>query len=99
MGIPQTDQWTHNNPDGFGGLESPATDWVNVTPDDNNDLPFIPRAVSFATTGVIATIPSNQTGTPTAIPTALAGGVQHAMRPRRIMSTGTGAIGTITIWK
>lgn len=28
-----------------GGLESPYTDWFQITPDDDNDLPQVPRLV------------------------------------------------------
>ncbi len=30
---------------GKGGLESPPSDWIPITPHDTNDLPYVARAI------------------------------------------------------
>ena len=71
-------------------LTGPASGQFDVTPDDNNDLAFVTRAVMVSTPGVINATWSDGT---VSISAPLIEGVQYSMRLTRILSTGTTATG------
>lgn len=65
-----------------------GTDCSAVTPDDNNDLLFVPRGVYCGTAGNL-TIQDIAGETVTF--SNIAAGVIHPLAPKRIMATGTTA--------
>jgi hypothetical protein len=62
-----------------------AEDWITITPDDDNDLVYLLRAVrpNLAGTIVMVSLRGNS------FPFAFAAGETFMCRPVRIMSTGT----------
>lgn len=71
-----------------------GTDLKSITPDDNNDLTFLPRGVYVGTSGNLAV--HDIEGEAVTF-TNLAAGVIHPIAPKRILSTGTTASGIIAI--
>lgn len=81
--------------DNFGdyrrGLESPVEKILTVTPDDDNDLTFIPRGIFVKTTGIVAV--EMKDGTQISFANGeIATGVWHPMRPARILETTTATV-------
>ena len=72
------------------GLTSPGTRLLSpVTPSDENDLPFVTRAIVVAVTGIVqVTTTGGDTG-----PMYCVAGVPRAMRVTRIWSSNTTATG------
>lgn len=65
-----------------------------ITPHDTNELAYVTRAISFATAGALAVVMEN--GDDVIIPSgALAAGVMHPLRIKKIKLTGTGAAGVV----
>lgn len=79
------------------GLQSPPSHVALVTPNDDNDLGYATRGVSFGTAGALkVTTVGGETVT---IPSgALAAGVIHPLRVVRIWSAGTGALNIVAYW-
>jgi hypothetical protein len=80
-------------PDSFqgfeGGVTQPATDGVDVTPNDSVDLVFLPRAITCQVAGNIrVTWPSGVTSNHYITP-----GAPLAFRVKRILAAGTAATG------
>lgn len=73
------------------GLESPATRLAEIVPDDVNDLAFVTRAITVATSGHLqVTTAGGDTGR-----FFLSAGVPFPIRVRRIFVTGTTAGGIV----
>lgn len=71
-------------------LESPAIGAFVITPDDDEDLPFVTRGLSFATAGPLALVMADEMSV--VIPEdSLVPGVVHPLRVRRVKATGTGS--------
>lgn len=79
------------HPNHQAGLDSPAEDYVAVTPDDGAELGFVTRAVHLGTAGVLRVLNRAGVERTTAILTA----GWHPLRVRKIFQTGTTA-GEIT---
>lgn len=75
------------------GLESPATSLAAVTPDDGNDLPWVTRAISVATSGMVRVTTTD--GSQGEI--FVAAGVPFPIRAARIWATGTTATGLVAL--
>lgn len=67
------------------GLTSPATTHFAIQPDDNNDLPILPRVIFCQTEGTI--VIRDREGVD--LPYTLMAGDQLAFRGVRVLSTGT----------
>ena len=72
-----------------GGLGQPATKAVAITPDDDTDLEFTPRALYIGGAGAVTVILRNDTAAVTfaAVPV----GTVLPVRPKRVLATGTDA--------
>lgn len=71
-----------------------GTNAAAITPDDNADLVFMPRAVYVGTSGHL-TFRDREGETITL--NNLAAGVFHPLAPKRIMSTGTTATDIVIV--
>jgi hypothetical protein len=67
------------------GLTSPATKHFAITPDDNNDLPLLPRAIYCQADGMINIADSDGN----ILPYTLVSGDRLEFRGVRVMATGT----------
>lgn len=76
------------------GLESPAVDVADVTPNDLRDLPLTTRALNVATDGAVK-ITSKGGGIATVYVVA---GIAFPVRATRIWQTGTTATGIVAMW-
>lgn len=75
------------------GLESPASQLLEITPDDAADLSAASRALNVAQSGLIRlTTTSGSTAT-----VFVAAGVAFPVRARRIWATGTTAAGIVAL--
>jgi hypothetical protein len=74
-------------PAGTSGAEAPLTVLYTVTPNDDEDLPFVPRALILSDA---ATVRMEMLGGGAAIDVPLQAGF-NPLRPRRIHATGTGS--------
>ncbi|WP_298845065.1 hypothetical protein [uncultured Roseobacter sp.] len=75
------------------GLESPAINLHEVTPDDGADLPQVSRALNVAGGGTVrVTTVAGDTATVT-----VAAGIPFPVRVRRIWATGTSATGIVAM--
>lgn len=71
------------------GLESPPSHILNVSPNDNQDMPTSCRALNVATDGLVrVTLVGGTTGT-----VFIAAGVTFPLRAKRVWATGTTATG------
>lgn len=88
--------------DSFKGLSSaladPGTRDTPIEPDDDADLPEVPRFIYVGATGDIAMIgrDAGADAEPTIWPAVPVG--IHPFRPRRVMETGTTATGLIAVF-
>lgn len=83
-----------NLPGNPSHLILPSSSHFLITPNDNADLPKATRAVSFATAGSIKV--TTVDGDTLIIPSgALAAGLMHPVRWRRVHSTDTTASGIV----
>ena len=83
-------------PDRMVGLDSPAVHVVlgDALKSDDTDLAQVTRGVSFVTAGDLKVL--TLAGDTVTIPNgALAAGIIHGLRVRRIFSTGTAAAGLV----
>jgi hypothetical protein len=71
------------------GLTSPAIGGFEITPDDDVDLPTLPRAIVVGEAGTVAVTFGN--GTSVQLP--LTAGVIYPIRAQRVLATGTTATG------
>lgn len=76
-------------------LESPFTNGVDVTPDDNNDLPQISRAIYLDEAGAVKV--TLEGGYETTYE-ALTVGVHHPIRVKRVHATGTVSTKIKVVW-
>lgn len=67
-----------------------ASRWVAVTPSDSADLAEVPRGIYLGASGDVKM--TDQAGN-TLVFTAMSAGIEHAVQPTRIWSTGTTATG------
>lgn len=74
---------------------SSATKAVDITPNDTTDLDVIPRAIYATESGNIAVILMGDTESVT-LP--IVAGMPLAIRPKRILLTGTTASGIVAVW-
>jgi hypothetical protein len=77
------------------GLESPATRWFAITPNDGADLAIKPRALYVGGAGNVAI--SNAEGD-SAVLVAVPAGTQLSVRPDRVLNTGTTATGIVGLY-
>ncbi len=75
-------------------LESPASNIMEITPSDTEDLPVASRALNVATEGVVRV---TTVGGDTASIVVLAG-VPFPIRCARVWATGTTATGIISLY-
>ena len=75
-------------PTGSSGAEAPLTVLYTVTPNDNEDLPFVPRALILSEA---ATVRMDMLGGGATIDVPLQPGI-NPIRPRRIHASGTGSV-------
>lgn len=85
-----TDTFDHYLP----GLESPATNAFEVTPDDGADLPAVTRALNVANAGSVRLI---TLGGDTVTIFVAAGGVLP-IRASRVLASGTTATGIVGLY-
>ena len=71
------------------GNGAPIEDSLEITPDDDTDLPFFASAIMVGVEGDVTYLPP-EGATPRRLPNLVAG-VFHRVRARRIMATGTTA--------
>lgn len=76
------------------GLESPATEWANITPSDVADLSITPRALDCANSGTAVIV--SRSGAEVTI--NLTAGNPYPVRPSRVKAIGTTATGIIGLW-
>lgn len=77
-----------------GGLESPATHLLAVTPSDSANLDHPSRALNVAASGAVrVTMVSGMTGT-----VYVAAGVPFPVRVTRVWQTGTTATGIAALY-
>ena len=89
--MPAVDQFAQHSL----GLESPVSNAVVVTPDNDNDLSFVTRGIMVSVSGDVAV--TTKAGNDVTLP-ALAAGIIHPFRVSRIKSTGTTATGILAVW-
>lgn len=79
------------------GLSAPATGGFAITPDDNTDLPILPRAMMVAGGGDLGVILAD--GSTLVLP-ALSAGVVYPVRARRVLGSagGTTATGVLGLY-
>lgn len=88
MGIVDTDPWLIAE-SGGGSLTSPVRRMATVTPNDTNELAFLPRYVWCGTGNASSILQIVDIAGTTLNLTGLAVGVWHALRPVKINATGT----------
>jgi len=76
------------------GLESPANDWVAITPSDGTELANIPRALYIGTGGDIVLTDSGGNDVTFQVLT----GQLLPLRPTFVKATGTTATGIVGIF-
>ena len=69
-------------------LNSPGDIFYTITPNDQVEIPFRPRAVMIGTPGNLACVDSLGV---TTVMVNLAVGIYHPIRPLKILATGTTA--------
>ena len=76
-----------------GVLESSGEPF-NITPSDSAELTYVTRGLSFATAGAlkVLTMGGNEVTIPSG---ALAAGIIHPIRVKKVFSTGTGALNIV----
>ncbi|MEO4040347.1 hypothetical protein AAFN47_01920 [Hoeflea sp. CAU 1731] len=75
------------------GLDSVLTSALNVTPDDENDLPVIPRGFHCENGTIKVTALNDETVT-----FNISGGAMIPMRVKRIHATDTTATNIFIVW-
>ncbi|SFR19308.1 spike base protein, RCAP_Rcc01079 family [Poseidonocella sedimentorum] len=76
------------------GLSSPPSRMLEVTPDDNADLPVASRCCNVTTSGTLRiTTVHGDTAT-----LFVAAGIAFPIRARRIWATGTDATGIVALY-
>lgn len=73
------------------GLEAPAQDVFEVTPNDTTDLPQATRAINVSLSGAVRL--TSVSGTTATV--FVAAGVAFPVRAQRIFATGTSATGIV----
>jgi len=76
------------------GLESPASNFVLVTPNDAAELAVLPRFLIIGTAGTISL--TNADGQDITFP--VQAGQVLPLRPTRVRTTGTTATGIVAAW-
>lgn len=84
------DRWEHYAPTPDG----PYTRAVEVTPNDDTDLPFRTLALLAEAAGVVSV---HMQGATTPVPLAIAAGVALRVRVDRVLATGTTADGIVAL--
>lgn len=77
------------------GLQSPASDWADITPHDSNSLSNLPRAVWVGTGGDVTVISAAGT---TVTLANVPSGTLLPIRPDVVKSTGTDATDLVALW-
>lgn len=88
--MPATDAFTSYG----NGLDTPATRWFAVTPNDSTDLAAKPRAVWVGGAGNIAISNGSETVTLAGVPA----GTLLPIRPDRVMATNTTATSIVALY-
>ncbi|GKX34648.1 MAG: hypothetical protein MnENMB40S_22660 [Rhizobiaceae bacterium MnEN-MB40S] len=86
-----TDPFDSYNP----GLDSPLTSALNVTPDDENDLPVIPRGFHCQGGAIKVTTMNDETVT---FDVGADNGALIPMRIKRVWATDTTATNIFIVW-
>ena len=73
-------------PPGSPNATDGILDWYVVTPDDDEDLPVVPRAILLSDDGEVKMDSFSKKAE--GVTVFLRGGVWHPMRPSRIHATG-----------
>lgn len=69
---------------------APGDDFFEITPDDNNELPFVTRGLCFVTAGDLHVITSKDVEI--TLPSGLlVAGIIHPARIKKLFATGTTA--------
>lgn len=76
------------------GLESPASNFVAVTPSDSAELAVLPRFLIIGTAGNVSLV--NADGQSVTIP--VQAGQVLPLRPSKVNATGTTATGIVAAW-
>lgn len=87
--MPAVDNWERN----AVGLDGPADDYIPVTPDDDNDLDVVTRALYIEQAGNV--VVDTRAGTTRTIPVPAY--YTLVCRVRRVRATGTTADGIFAI--
>lgn len=74
------------------GLESPAEDAFEITPDDDTDLDYVTRGIYVGGSGDLEVITKDGT---TIVFTDIAAGIIHPLRVSRVKASNTSATGII----
>lgn len=74
-------------------LTAQAESWASVTPDDDNDLAEVPKALFVGTAGDLALVGSD--GVEVTFKVAVG---YHPLRPRRVKDTNTTATGIVALY-
>lgn len=72
-----------------------ATHVFLITPDDDTDLDFVTRAISFAGAGALEVIMADDSAAVIVPDGALSAGILHPIRVKRVRATGTTATGIV----
>jgi len=88
--MPATNEYKGCTP----GLQSPPPRVFLITPDNDNELDYLTRAISFAGAGTLKVI-DEKDNTVTIPDGALAAGAQHSLRIKKVFATGTSATGIV----
>ena len=80
------------------GLDDPATIIVTITPNDNTNLPVIPRALHVSGDGGLVNVIAKDDYTNTPVTVYIAQGAVMPIRVKRVLSTGTTATDIRGLW-
>lgn len=76
-------------------LTAPARDAIAITPSDGTDIATLPRALYVGTAGNVAV---QMAGGASVTFQSVPAGALLAIRPRRILATGTTASNLVALW-
>lgn len=80
-------------------LDSPADNGLAVTPNDDTDLTVTPRALYVGSGGDVVVHLRNGSGVAASVTLSnVAAGSVLAVRPTRVLATGTTASGIVALW-
>lgn len=77
------------------GILEPASRCFLITPHATSELTYVTRAISFAVVGALEVVLEGDTNSVVIPSGALAAGVMHPLRVKRVVSPGTTATGIV----